>query len=103
MRVERAWRPLKSGLRLLPVYHWAPHRIHAHVFLTVIALLLERVAEEACGDTWRNIRDDLKQIKLAQLSGPNGAVWQLTDPRPEARNRLRLLGIANPPAVLAHA
>lgn len=53
-RVEIAWRALKSGLKLRPVYHWAPHRSHAHVALTVLALLLERVAEQACGDTWRN-------------------------------------------------
>lgn len=102
MRVEQAWRQLKSGLRLRPVFHFAPHRIHAHVFLTVIALLLERLAEQACGDTWRNIHDDLKQIKLAQLSGPNGTVWQVTEPRPEARNRLKLLGISNPPTVIDH-
>ena len=46
-RVEQAWRTLKSGLRLRPVYHWAPQRIHAHVSLAVLALLLERVAERA--------------------------------------------------------
>ncbi len=34
MRVEQAWRDLKSVLRMRPVYHWAPHRIHAHVSLT---------------------------------------------------------------------
>jgi transposase len=79
-RVEQAWRSLKSGLKLRPVYHWAPHRIHAHVALSVLALLLERVAEHACADTWRNIRDDLRQIKLAQLSSPNGTVWQVTEP-----------------------
>ena len=71
-RVEVAWGSLKSGLKLRPVYHWAPHRIHAHVALTVLSLLLERVAEQACDDTWRNIRADLKRIKLAQLSSPNG-------------------------------
>jgi hypothetical protein len=49
--VEEAWRTLKSALRLRPVYHWAPHRIHAHVALSVLALLLERVAEHACADT----------------------------------------------------
>ena len=32
-RVEQAWRQLKSGLRLRPVYHWAVHRIHAHIAL----------------------------------------------------------------------
>jgi len=99
-RVEEAWRTLKSGLKLRPVYHWAVHRIHAHVALTVLALLLERVAEQACADTWRNIRDDLKAIKLAQLLSPNGTVWQVTEPTPAAAKCLKALGIKNPPPIL---
>lgn len=99
-RVEEAWRTLKSGLKLRPVFHWAPHRIHAHVALTVHALLLERLAEQTCGDTWRNIRNDLKHIKLAQLSSPNGTVWQVTDPGPDAAKRLKRLKIKNPPPIL---
>lgn len=99
-RVEEAWRQLKSGLKLRPVFHWAPHRIHAHVALTVLALLLERVAERACGDTWRNIHDDLKRIKLAQLSSPNGEVWQVTEPTPEAAKRLKSLQIRPPAPIL---
>jgi len=99
-RVEEAWRTLKSGLRLRPIYHFAPHRIHAHVALTVFALLLERMAEQACNDTWRNIRDDLKQIKLAQLSSPNGMVWQVTEPTATIAKRLKSLKINNPPPLL---
>ena len=99
-RVEEAWRTLKSGLKLRPVFHWAPHRIHAHVALTVFALLLERVAEHACGDTWRNIRDDLRQIKLAQLLSPNGTVWQVTEPAKNAAKRLKFLQINKPPPLL---
>jgi hypothetical protein len=99
-RVEVAWRSLKSGSKLRPVYHWAAHRIHAHVALTVLALLLERVAEQACGDTWRNIRADLKRIKLAQLLSPNGTVWQITEPPPEALKRLKSLKIQKPPPIL---
>ena len=87
-------------MKLRPVFHRAPHRIHAHVALTVLSLLLERVAEHTCQDTWRNIRDDLKQIKLAQLLSPHGTVWQVTDPQPKARKRLKSLQIKNPPAVI---
>jgi transposase len=102
LRVEVAWRQLKSGLRLHSVFHFAPHRIHAHVFLRVLALLLERVAEFGCGDTWRNIREDLKQIKLGQLSGPNGTVWQVTEGQAETRSILKSLGIEKLPTVLDH-
>lgn len=103
MRVEQSWRQLKSVLKMRPVYHWAPHRIHAHVFLTVLGLLLQRIAEEACGDTWRNITDDLKQVKLAQLNGPDGTLWQVTEPRPEARSQLKSLEITNLPTLVDHA
>ena len=99
-RVEQAWRHLKSGLKLRPVYHRAWRRIRAHVALSVIALLLERMAEQACGNTWRNIRDDLKRIKLVQLSGPKGALWQVTEPRKDASKRLNYLRIPPPPTIL---
>ena len=99
-RVEESWRSLKSTLRIRPVYHWTPHRICAHVSLGILALLLERVAENACEDTWRNIRDDLRQIQLAELSSPDGTVWQITEPAEEAANRLKLLKINKPPPIL---
>jgi transposase len=103
LRVEQAWRTLKSGLKLRPVYHWTPDRIQAHIALTVLALLLERVIENACGDTWRNIRDSLDQIKIAQLLSPHGTVWQVTEPGPKARNVLKSLKIESPPPVIDHA
>ena len=100
-RVEEAWRSMKSGLNLRPVFHWAPYRIHAHVAITVLALLLERVAEHACGDTWRNIRDALKRIQLAQLLSPHGRVWQVTEPTPEAAKQLKSLRIKPPAPILS--
>ena len=82
-RVEEAWRPLKSRLRLRPVYHWAVHRIHAHVALSVLALLLERVIEQACGDTWRNIRADVDPDKTRAIVKPSrgGVAGDRTLPR----------------------
>src|SRR5437867_331160 len=102
-RVEQAWRDLKSGLRLRPVFHWAPHRIHAHVAITVLSLLLERAAEHACQDTWRNIRADLRRIQLAQLLSPHGTVWQVTEPTEDATIRLKSLKIKPPAPVLGLA
>ncbi len=99
MRVEQCWRTLKSGLKMRPVYHRLEHRIRAHVALAVLGLLLERVAERACDDTWRNIRDHLRQIKLVQLKAPEGTLWQVTEPQPAAAKRLKSLGIDNPPPI----
>jgi hypothetical protein len=102
-RVEESWRTMKSGLRMRPVFHWAPHRIHAHIAISVLSLLLERTIEHACEDTWRNIRDDLKHIQLAQLLSPNGTVWQVTDPTPAAANRLQALEIRPPAPIVGIA
>ena len=73
-RVGQAWRQMKSGLGLGPIYHRAERRIRTHVALTVLELLLERMAEKMVGDTWRNIRHDLAGIKLVKLFGPNGTI-----------------------------
>jgi transposase len=99
-RVEKAWRTMKSGLKMRPGYPWAPHRIQAHIAITVLSLLLERTIEHACQDTWRNIRDDLKQIQLALLSSPNGRIWQVTEPSQDAASRLKLLQIKPPKPIL---
>ena len=63
-------------------------------------LPLERVIEHANQDTWRKIRDDLKQIQLAQLLSPNGTVWQMTKPRPETSIRLKNMKIKTPKPML---
>lgn len=103
MRVKQAWRDMKSTLDMRPVFHWAPHRIHAHVAITVLSPLLERTVEHACGDTWRNVSDSLRRIQLARLSSPHGTVWQVTDPTPGADKCLKSLQIKPPAPVLRRA
>jgi hypothetical protein len=66
----------------------------------VLSLLLERVIEHACQDTWRNIRDDLKRIQLAQLSSPNGTIRQVTEPSDATSKRLKYLKIKPPAPIL---
>lgn len=100
LRVEQSWRELKSGIRLRPVFHWVAHRIHAHVRLSVLSLLLERVAEQACQDTWRNIRDRLEQLKVAIFRTPHGRLVQTSELRPETLKVLNHLKIKPPPTVL---
>jgi hypothetical protein len=49
-----------------PVRPFRPWRIQAHVTISVLALLLERVAEIRAGDTWRNVVSKLGQIKVVE-------------------------------------
>jgi transposase len=97
MRVEQCWRQLKSGLRLRPVYHYRPWRIHAHVTITVLGLLLERIIEIRTGDTWRNVLDKLQTIKVVEYERDGVVVHQTTELRPEVQRLLARLNIPMPP------
>jgi transposase len=101
VRVEEAWRTMKSTIEIRPVFHRTPERIRSHVFLCVLALLVERVAEQACGETWPRIREELQSIKVGQLLGPQGTVYQTTSGTNVARNFLKMLKIEPLPSVLA--
>ena len=101
VRVEEAWKTMKSGLEIEPVYHRTPERIRAHVFLCVLALLTERVAEDACEMPWSKIRRSLQGIKVGQLLTSNGMLYQRSPLKPEARNLLKKLKVKPPPDILA--
>lgn len=101
MRVEESWRTLKSGLRLRPVFHWRPWRIQAHVTITVLALLLERVVEIRAQDTWRNVRAQLETIKVVEYERGGAQVQQTTEVRPSVAALLKKLRVAPPPRLHA--
>lgn len=96
MRVEECWRTLKSGLGMRPVYHRLPWRIQAHVTISVLALLLERIIEIRCKDTWRNVRDELMEIKVVEYDDNNYRVQQTTELKIEAKELMQKLGIPEP-------
>lgn len=97
LRVEQCWRQMKSGLRMRPVFHYRPWRIQAHVTISVLALLLERVAEIRVGDTWRNIVARLEKIQVVEYDRGEARIRQTTEVRPEAEALLKTLRVAPPP------
>lgn len=102
MIIEACFRRMKTtGLRIRPVYHWTPHRIVSHVKLCALALLVERVAEIRAGDTWRNLRLALDEIKAVRYHVQGTSIVQSTRPTPQAAAILKKLGISPPSRVLA--
>jgi hypothetical protein len=98
LRVEQCWRQMK-GLRLRPVFHRLASRIEAHVTLSVLALLLERVVEIRSGDTWRNVAAQLATIKVIRYDRGEARVQQTTEIRPEVAALLRKLEVPLPPRI----
>ena len=97
LRVEQCWRQMKSGLRMRPVFHCRPWRILAHITISVLALLLERIAEIRGGDTWRNIAAQLDKIQVVEYDRREARVRQTTELRPEAEALFKKLRVPSPP------
>jgi hypothetical protein len=95
--VERGWRDMKGALALRPVFHYREDRIRAHVQLCWLALLLIRVAENATGDTWRNLRHELDRMHLVTLATPDGHVAQRSAITAGHKTILAALDLPDPP------
>jgi transposase len=101
LEAERGFRDLKSQLLLRPVFHRLEHRIRAHVLLCWLALLLTRVAERACEQTWRRINRETGRLQRVTLTGKAGTIVQTTPLRPTQRAIYQALSIDPPPRVSA--
>jgi hypothetical protein len=99
LEVERSWRDLKQVIDLRPVYHRKEERIRAHVILCWLALLLARVAESTCGQTWPELRRQLDRIAVGTFTGPAGTFRQRTEITPGQAAILGKLGIDPPPRI----
>ena len=84
-----------------PAFDYRPRRIQAHVTISVIALLAERVAEIPTGETWRNLADQLDRIKVVEY-GHNGArIRQTSEIYRDLAALLAKLGVSASPKLHA--
>jgi hypothetical protein len=99
LEVERGWRDMKQVIDLRPVYHRKEERIRAHVILCWLALLLARLAENACEATWPELRRELDRIQVGTFAGPAGTFRQRTEITQAQQDILDRLGISPPPKI----
>jgi IS4 transposase len=99
LEVERGWRDMKQVIDLRPVCHRKEERIRAHVLLCWLALLLARIAENACHDTWPKLRHELDRIAIGTFSGPAGTFRQRTEITKAQRDILAQLRTDPPPRI----
>lgn len=72
-RFERAFRELKSGLDLRPIYHWKDNRVKGHVMVCFMALVLENslirlLKEHDSKASYREVFQDLSQLSAIKLN-----------------------------------
>jgi len=99
LEVERGWRDMKQVLELRPVYHRREARIRAHVVLCWLALLLVRVMETTCEESWPSLRRDLQKLKLGSFRGAAGSFSQRSEITAAQRAILARLQLSEPPLI----
>jgi hypothetical protein len=97
LEVDRGWRDMKTTLDLRPVYHRKESRIRSHVPLCWLSLLLVRIAENATGETWRNLRTEMDKLHLGRFVGPAGEIAQRTEISPRQAAIFKAADVAEPP------
>ena len=99
LEAERGFRDLKSTLELRPVFHRLAHRIHAHVLLCWLALLLIRVAERSTQQTWRRIATDLSRLHEVTVAFNAGTVTCTSTLTDAHAGLFRACNITPPPRI----
>jgi hypothetical protein len=97
--VERGWRSMKQVLDLRPVYHRREDRIRAHVVLCWLALLLVRVIETTCEESWPSLRHELEKLRLGSFRGASGSFSQRSEITASQRAILAKLQLSEPPLI----
>jgi hypothetical protein len=106
VRVEEAFRTLKSDLNLRPIHHQLGRRVEAHVLVAFLGYCLTvtlrmRLSKSAPGLTPRAVLQSLSAVQMVEVNIPttDGRVLVLprhTEPEAEQRMILQKLGLALP-------
>jgi len=99
-RAERAFRSMKSVLRIEPVHHRAERRIVAHAHLCVLAYLLMRIAENRTGESWPLVRERLERVSLARFETDHVTLLRVKRLWDSEREIWNSCGVEAPPATL---
>ena len=107
MEVERAFRVLKSLLKVRPIYHYRDRRVETHIFICFLAYLLAKVLEQrlrAAGLTLSvtHALETLRRLKAVEHTWEDQAlVVKATKPDPEVAAILSALGLRTGNPVLS--
>jgi transposase len=106
MDIEDGFRNLKDFIKVAPVFHWRYRRVKAHVFICVLALLLEKYLEQKLSKakiklSARKALDKLKNIKIVENKVGHLNLKYITPPNRETEKILEACGIFNLPKILS--
>lgn len=103
-RVEAAFRDLKSGLEIRPVYHWTPSRVRGHIGVCFLALVVESalgrlLRAHGCPESVARVMDALRQVRAVRVELDSEVFLTRTDLSPLAQKAFAAVGLRPPPKV----
>ena len=96
-RVEDRFREYKTPMRLRPMYHRAEVRIRGHMVMSMIALMLRRIAEMEPGRSWDQLSKVFGPIDAVRMQQGGRQWWQRTPMSGDARAILEQLRLTAGP------
>jgi len=108
--VERAFRVLKSLLKVRPMFHWAERRVETHIFICFLAYLLAKVLELRLKSqpatehlSIAKALDRLATLKAVDYRSGDFLITELSEPQDPLKPVLAALELKLPNPVLRTA
>lgn len=100
-KVERAFRELKSGLDLRPIYHYTDTRVKGHIMICFLALVMEtalcrKLKEIGSTFSCAEILEDLKEIRAVEITVEGKRFLARTETMGNAYDAFKALKIRPP-------
>lgn len=101
-RVEAAFRNLKSGLEIRPMYHWTPPRVRGHIGVCFLALVVESalarlLRNHGCQDSVSTVIEALQQVRAVRVELEGQVFLTRTDLSVLAQKAFTAAGLRPPP------
>ena len=102
--VEHAFKEIKNFLKIRPIYHYKDLRVRGHVFICVLAYLIEKFIEKKLKQSQLTISTQkalqkLKPIRMVRYTVMNKSLQKITNITGEQNEIFNSLGISEIPKV----
>jgi transposase len=103
-RVEHAFRDLKSGLEVRPVYHWTPTRVRGHIGVCFLSLVMESALSRllrahGCEESLAKVMEAVREVRAVKVELNSDLFLTRTDLPSLAQKAFAAVGLRPPPKV----
>lgn len=103
--IESAFRQIKDFLKIRPVYHYSESRVKGHVFICVLAYLIEKLISNQLLNknipfSAQEALERLSDLKLVENEWNNHLIYSLTSITNEQKQILQAFNLTNIPRTL---